>query len=217
MVLDFGCGCGRNARRLALAANPMPKRYVGLDLHAGMIEWCNQHLAPALPRFTFAHQNIYNPGFNPDPTLPRVLPFPVASESVTLLIATSVFTHLLQDDAEFYLDEVRRALHPDGVMIASFFFFEKRYFPMMQTFQNALYINPTDPCNAVMFDRDWLQDQLRARGLGIAAAQPPEVRGFQWSLEIRPGEADLRLAEDRAPFGSIPPPVSTTPPHLLGA
>jgi len=46
-VLDFGCGCGRVARKL-IQQTHQPQRYVGLDLHAGMIRWCQQNLAQEL-------------------------------------------------------------------------------------------------------------------------------------------------------------------------
>lgn len=216
MVLDFGCGCGRVARLLAQAERPMPKRYLGIDLHAGMIGWCSENLAPRLPGFEFEHHDVYNPGLNPDPTLPRMLPLPVADQSVSLLTAVSVFTHLTQETAEFYLDEVARVLRPDAVMVASFFLFEKRYFPMMQDFQNALYINTSDPTNAVIFDRQWLLGALADRGLGVTAANGPEVRGFQWVMEITPGSRSVAIEPDRAPFGRRPPPVPTSPAHEVG-
>jgi SAM-dependent methyltransferase len=216
MVFDFGCGCGRIARQLALASRPMPKRYVGVDLHAGMISWASENLTRTLPNFSFIHQNVYNAGFNPDPTLPRTAPFPIEAASVTLLIATSVFTHLVQSQAEVYLDEVSRVLRPDGVMIASFFLFEKRFYPMMQDFQAALYINDVDPTNAVVFDRDWLLNGLQARDLAIRVARPPTVRGFHWELEIERGIPSIELPRDLAPFGRQPPPVCALPPHTIG-
>ena len=49
---DFGCGCGRTARRLLRQDEP-PERYVGIDLHRGMIEWCQANLAPLAPGFHF--------------------------------------------------------------------------------------------------------------------------------------------------------------------
>ncbi len=217
LVLDFGCGCGRVARQLALAAAPMPKRYVGTDLHAGMIDWCNANLAPRLRNFSFVHQNVFNPGLNPDPELPRTAPLPVEDASVSLLVAVSVFTHLVQDQAEFYLDEVSRVLRPDGVMFATFFLFEKAYFPMMQDFQNALYINADDPSNAVLLDREWLIDALRSRGLGVRASLSPTVRGFHWDMQIARGESSVALEPDRAPFGRRPPPVPSSPAQAVGA
>jgi SAM-dependent methyltransferase len=215
-VLDFGCGCGRIARRLALAAAPMPRRYVGFDLHAGMIAWDNKNLAPRLHGFTFVHQDVFNPGFNPGASKPRSAPFPAEDGAVSLLLALSVFTHLTQDQAPNYLDEVRRVLRPDGVLLASFFLFEKAYFPMMQGFQNALYINDGDPTNAVIFDRDWLLGELDARELRVRAVRPPTTRGYHWELEIVPGRGSVELPPDRAPFGHMPPPVCSKPAFTIG-
>jgi SAM-dependent methyltransferase len=215
-VLDFGCGCGRVARRLAVADAPMPKRYVGIDLHAGMIDWANKNLAPRLPGFTFVHQDVFNPGFNPDPSLPRTARFPAKDNSVSLLLALSVFTHLVQSQAERYLDEVRRVLRPDGVMLATFFLFDKAHFPMMQDFQNALYINDSDPTNAVIFDRAWLLAALDMRDLRIRDVRPPSVRGYHWELEIAPGRGSVELPEDAAEFGREPPPVCSKPAYMIG-
>ena len=206
-VLDFGCGCGRIARQLAVAAAPMPGRYIGIDLHRGMVQWCTENLASRLPNFAFVHHDVYNAGLNPDPSLTLVASFPVEDDSITLLVAWSVFTHLVQSQAEYYLDEVARVLAPDGVIIATFFLFDKAYFPMMQEFQNALYINETDLTNAVILDRQWLLDSLEARGLRIRDAQPPFIRGFQWRLEIVPGHGSVSLPEDHAPFGRRPSPT----------
>jgi SAM-dependent methyltransferase len=44
-VLDFGCGCGRVARQL-IQQDPAPTRYLGIDLHRGMVAWCQRELAP---------------------------------------------------------------------------------------------------------------------------------------------------------------------------
>lgn len=215
-VLDFGCGCGRIARQLAVASTPMPDCYVGIDLHRGMIRWCNENLASRLPNYTFVHHDVFNAGLNPDPSLPGVARFPVADDSVTLLVAWSVFTHLVQSQAEYYLDEVARVLSPEGVVIATFFLFDKAYFPMMQDFQHALYINETDLTNAVVFDRQWLVDGLDSRGLRIRDAQPPVMRGFQWRLEIVPGHGSASLPKDDAPFGRTPPPAKQKDPSRLG-
>jgi SAM-dependent methyltransferase len=216
-VLDFGCGCGRVARRLALAAAPMPRRYVGIDLHAGMIAWATRNLAPRLPGFTFVHQDVFNPGFNPGASKPRSAPFPAEDGAVSLLLALSVFTHLAQDQAVTYLDEVRRVLRADGVLLASFFLFDKAYFPMMQEFQNALYINDTDPTNAVIFDRGWLLAELDARELRVRAARPPTTRGYHWELEIVPGRGSVELPTDEAPFGRQAPPVCSSPAYMIGS
>ncbi len=217
-VLDFGCGCGRLARQM-LQQHPRPGRYVGFDLHFGMIRWCNDNLAPRAPGFSFVHHDVHNASFNPDPTKPLLRPMPAETGAFSLLIALSVFTHTIQSHAEYYLREAARVLRPDGEMAASFFLFEKRYFPMMQDFQNALYINIDDPWNAVIFDRQWLEASLEALGLGVVRVDPPSVRGFQWVLHIRrlsAGEPVIPIPEDRAPFGRVPPPSSIRDPSTIG-
>ena len=215
-VLDFGCGCGRMARRLALAAAPMPERYLGVDLHRGMVRWDEANLTPWLPGFRFAHHDVYNYSFNPDGDRSGIAPFPLEDASVTLIVAWSVFTHLIQSQAEHYLDEIARVLTPGGLMISTWFLFEKRYFPMMQDFQFALYINPVDPTNAVIYDREWLLAALAQRGLRVRAATPPGLRGYQWRIEIEPGEGSVELAADAAPFGRLPPPLGRPDASRLG-
>ena len=207
--LDFGCGCGRSARRLALQY-PRPERYVGLDLHHGMVRWCQENLQPVLEGFAFLHHDVFNPGLNPDRSRPWALPLPVADDSVSLIEATSVFTHLVEGQTEFYLDEVARILTSDGVLQATFFLFDKSAFPFLQPTQNALYVNPEDPTNAVAFDRGWLIQSLEDRGLCLIDAGPPEIRGFHWHLRVArvgSGHQAVSLPDDTAPVGHRPPPA----------
>lgn len=110
--LDFGCGCGRSARHLALQ-HPRPQRYVGIDLHRGMVAWCQRELQSRIEGFRFEHHAVFSPCLNPDRTLPWIAPFPVEDGSISLIEATSVFTHLIEGQAEYYLDEVARVLTPD--------------------------------------------------------------------------------------------------------
>jgi SAM-dependent methyltransferase len=206
--LDFGCGCGRSARRLILQT-PRPERYVGVDLHKGMIHWCQENLAPAAPGFEFIHHEVYNAGLNPDRGLPWAAPLPVEDHSVTLMEASSVFTHLIESQAEFYLDEVARVLAPEGILTCTFFLFDKGPFPFMQDEQNALYINDRDPTNAVVYDRTWFDRALASRGLVVSHAEPPAVRGYHWRLHITPqrdGVEPVELPPDDAPIGRRPPP-----------
>jgi SAM-dependent methyltransferase len=207
-VLDFGCGCGRVARQL-IQQDPRPQRYLGVDLHAGMIDWCKRELAPHATGFGFEHQDIHSPGLNPDGAH-RVLPFPAGDGEFSLVNAISVFTHLAQDQAEHYLREAARVLRPDGYLHATWFLFDKTSFPMMQPFQNALFINEADPSNAVIFDRAWVLDAARSAGLMLTHAVAPEIRGFHWHLVMRPviaGDVEVELPADDAPVGSHPPPL----------
>jgi SAM-dependent methyltransferase len=206
-VLDFGCGCGRLGRKL-IQQRPQPARYLGLDLQAPLVNWCQIHLSPCAERFEFHHHDVHSAFLNPDASA-KTLPFPVKTETVSLFIAWSVFTHLLEEGASFYLEELARVLKPGGVAITTWFLFDKTDFPMMQTFQNALFINSSDPTNAVIFDRAWLLGELTRSGLVATRIVPPAIRGFQWMLYLEKQDGHKSAAgfpEDIAPRGIARPP-----------
>jgi SAM-dependent methyltransferase len=219
-VLDIGCGCGRLARRL-IQQNPTPLEYVGIDLHRGMIAWCQENLTPHAGQFRFEHHDVFNLGLNPGDDKPQVLPLPDApsGDGYSLVQAMSVYTHMLEPQAAHYLRETRRVLRPDGTALSTWFVFDKADFPMMQSFQNALFINEVDPTNAVIFDRDWVHSTAAEAGLTIYRIVPPQVRGFQWQLYMTPTRAGIAAAEwpeDSAPVGRLPPPVPDRPAHSIG-
>ena len=218
MYLDFGCGCGRSARRL-IQQDPRPKRYVGVDLHKGMVQWCQRNLAPRAPGFEFLHHDVHSPSLNPNPLRPWVQDLPVEDGTCTTMEATSVFTHLVEGQAEFYLDEVARVLSPTGRLVATWFLFDKSVFPYMQDNQNALYINDRDVTNAVAYDRAWLQRGLSERGLVITNVQLPTIRGFHWHLEIgrvRSGVEPVLIPLDTSPLGRRPPPLLRSNAEIFG-
>jgi SAM-dependent methyltransferase len=218
-VFDFGCGCGRVARQL-IQQVPRPQRYLGIDLHRGMIEWCCENLAPRAPGFEFRHHDVFNLGFNPgtgkrrwwvrsSAPPPRTRPFPAEDHAFTLVNAWSVFTHLLEDAAEHYLRECARILASDGIFHSTWFLFDKSGFPMMQEFQNALFINDVDLTNAVIFDKAWLRRTASEAGLVITRAIPPTVRGFGWIMLMvpqQPGLSHVDFPPDEAPVGIVRPP-----------
>jgi SAM-dependent methyltransferase len=203
---DFGCGCGRVARQLMLQ-RPSPELYVGVDLHPAMIQWCNQNLHPVAPNFHFHHHDVFNVAFNPGPHKPLTAPFPVDDSQFTLVNAISVFTHLTEAQAAYYLRECARVLRPDGVLHASWFLFDKADHPMMDDSSNALYVSYTDPSAAAMFDRKWVRDTARSFGLRIFQVIAPSIRGYQWLVLMTPRKdvSEIELPEDKAPRGIVPP------------
>lgn len=210
-VFDFGCGCGRVARKL-IQQDPPPARYVGIDQQWPLVNWCHKNLQPRAPQFSFVHHDIHHATLNPGGSVP-VAPFPALDHDVSLFIAWSVFTHLVQDEAEFYLRELARVLRPDGVALTTWFLFDKTGFPMMQEFQNALFINDVDPRNAVIFDKAWLFAQLALNGLVLTRAVPPSIRGFQWELQFEPqaeGRTNIALPDDTGRRGVNRPPHGDT-------
>lgn len=116
-VLDIGCGCGKLARFLYL--NPR-LRYLGIDVYAPSIRWCQRAFAGASDRFQFVHfdgrSEIYNPSGK---TRPEEYRLPVADGEVDMTVCASLFTHLYETDAKHYLSEIRRVTRPGGRALAS--------------------------------------------------------------------------------------------------
>jgi SAM-dependent methyltransferase len=126
-VFDFGCGCGREARRL-LQQNPRPRRYVGVDAHKTLIHWCQRNLSPISPDFQFLHHDVYSPLYSTENKLQLTEPFPVGDREFSLIVAISIFTHLCLQQTEYYLAEITRILKPRGVALTTWFFFDRASF-----------------------------------------------------------------------------------------
>jgi SAM-dependent methyltransferase len=204
-VLDFGCGCGRQARRLALQSQP-PLRYVGVEAHRGLQEWAQDNLANRLEGFRFFHHDVRTM-WNEGPETQDVSPFPMEDGAATLVIAHSVFTHLFQEQTSYYLQECARVLASGGVVMSTWFLFDKAAYPMMQADQNCLFINRDDASNAVIYDRTWLTTELARVDLKLTALFPPRVRGFQWLLRlanVADATESVELSSlETAPFGQV--------------
>ena len=217
-VFDFGCGCGRVARQMILQS-PRPERYLGVDLHRGMIEWARTNLTPVAPEFEFQHHNVYNRALNPGEGLPEVAPLPAEDSSFTLVNALSVFTHLTERQAVHYMREAARILEPGGLIHASFFLIDKTEFPMMMEDSNALYLSYEDPSAAVLDDREWVCQIASASGLTLAGVVPPQVRNHQWVLMFahsRPGLEPVPFPTDAAPVARVVTPPMPADAHLIG-
>ena len=123
-ILDVGCGAGAMvpefARRLGDGG-----RYVGFDVHAPSIRWCRERWAGD-PRLAFEIADVasaYGARSGPPAASYR---FPFEEGRADLVLAKSVFTHLLPADAAHYLSEIRRVLRPGRAAVVTAFLFEPR-------------------------------------------------------------------------------------------
>jgi SAM-dependent methyltransferase len=205
-VLDFGCGCGRIARQMMLQAEGVPEFYMGLDLYKPSILWCSNYLTSYSSQFQFQHLNALNIGLNPT-GVPQA-PFDIA-QTFTLVNSHSVFTHILERDLSFYFDECVSRLEDGGVLRATWFLFNKEIYPMMQDFQNCLYINADDLSNATIYDFELVKAMYRQAGLQIYKIYRPYIRGHQWLIYARKADGpSVDFPEDDGPLGLTRPPVS---------
>jgi SAM-dependent methyltransferase len=100
-VLDFGCGAGRVLRQFAAEATE--GQFWGSDIDAPSIDWAATHLSPP---FRFLRNEL-------------TPPVALDTESLDLIWAMSVFTHITEAWAE-WLVELHRLLAPGGFLVASF-------------------------------------------------------------------------------------------------
>ncbi|MEE9270751.1 MAG: class I SAM-dependent methyltransferase [Candidatus Krumholzibacteria bacterium] len=111
-ICEWGCGPGRLLRHLPQLFEGRDARFTGTDYNPVTIEWCRR----SIPGVNFLRNDL-----NP--------PLPVEDASFDVVYAISVFTHLSEDAHYRWVKEMRRALKPGGILIASFHDFDDRLLP----------------------------------------------------------------------------------------
>jgi len=126
-ILDIGCGRGF----LGIASSFFVKEkgsYTGIDINIKAIEFCKKHYEKE--NMNFVHLNHHNPYYNiANEALPK--PWPIDDNSKDLLTALSVWTHLSEQHAKFYMNEVKRVLKTNGKAIITFFCLDEYYRNML--------------------------------------------------------------------------------------
>lgn len=172
-VLEIGCGIGRMARVLAGVLAP-PGSYDGFDVVASGIAWCQERYRDTAAPFRFRHADLRNSAYNPGGALdPAGYRFPYDDGAFDLVIATSLFTHLLPGAAEHYLSEAARVLVPGGRLFCTWLLFSAQR-PPPPAFRSlddsdpaVLVADPAVPEDAVAYDEGWLTEWLPGRGLSL--------------------------------------------------
>jgi ubiquinone/menaquinone biosynthesis C-methylase UbiE len=120
-VLDVGCGLGRMAVPLTKYLSKEGS-YEGFDIVAEGINWCQKKITSSYPNFHFQLADVYNEWYHPKGKYKTSeYKFPFERGSFDFIFLTSVFTHLLPEDMENYLQEISRMLKPNGKCLITFF------------------------------------------------------------------------------------------------
>jgi SAM-dependent methyltransferase len=126
-VIDIGSGCGRLAVPFSLLIKD--GEYFGTDVFEDGINWCAQNVTPRNPKFKFFLQKVENNyyfGGDIKPSSSISLNF-AQSGSIDFIFAISVFTHLVEADAERYFHEIARSLKPDGLAYLTAFIIDRTF------------------------------------------------------------------------------------------
>ena len=120
-VLDIGCGIGRLAIPLTrfLSANGS---YDGFDIVKKGIEWCNNRISPKYPNFRFLLIDLKNDLYNDKAEYEaRSFIFPYEDDSFDCIVLASVFTHMMPNDVDNYLNQIARVMRSGGKCLVTFF------------------------------------------------------------------------------------------------
>jgi SAM-dependent methyltransferase len=123
IILDIGCGTGL----LGISAEPFVYgggAYTGIDVMADDINFCLSHFHA--DNYRFIHFDVSNATYAHNQET-QLKSWPVEDKSQDLVTALSVWTHLNETDAMFYMKEVARVLKDDGKAIITFFHLDQGY------------------------------------------------------------------------------------------
>lgn len=175
-VLDFGCGIGRMA--VPLTRFLEGGTYDGIDVAAADMSWCRRHISRKYPDFRFHTSEVHHREYNPGGTLRAVedrLPF--ADGAFDVVLASSLFTHLLTAETEHYLAEVARVLADGGTAFVSFFLLNEESraliaaeacgFRFETAVGDAFVHDARNPEGAVAYDESFILDVFRRLGLTV--------------------------------------------------
>jgi SAM-dependent methyltransferase len=183
-VFDFGCGCGRQARQLFQQRNP-PERYVGLDINKACVTWCRENLSR--PNAEFHLHDVWNPVYAPENTRRPYTQISQHGRDFTIINAHSVFTHLLEHQAAYYLNEFAKMLDDRGIVRTTWFFFNRALFPPLAPHQHCLYLQVEDPTQAVYYDWTFFQELVKASNFKIVKVVWSGLMGFQHEVYLARG------------------------------
>jgi SAM-dependent methyltransferase len=124
-ILDIGSGIGRKTLPLTKYLNKHGS-YFGIEIVKKGVDWCNKNITKRFPNFRFIHVDIYNGFYNPKGKVkPNKFHFPFPDNYFDVVIATSVFTHMLPKDVQNYHQEIGRILKKRGKSYLTYFLINK--------------------------------------------------------------------------------------------
>lgn len=199
-VLDVGSGAGRVALALLDRVGDSVT-YEGFDPVAAEVRWCSREITPRHPGFGFTHVDLANAEYNPRGKQTALgFRFPFEDDAFDLVIAASVFTHLLPGEIAHYLRESARVLRPGGRVLASFFLINDLSRRGIEEGISAERLSPRDDEPGLWapppgYDAEVTVGVTEERARAMYAAAGLAIRepiGFGSWCGLRPGQPDYQ-------------------------
>ncbi len=140
-ILDIGSGCGRWAHWLRdynFRGRRFTGTYVGIDIDAEAIAWCEKHYDPE--RFRFYHSTDASVSYNQHGERNAHYRVPEPDRTFGLVVSNSLFTHVLEAELANYIRESYRLLESGGAIMHSHFNLDypPATYGTRHTFQHAI-------------------------------------------------------------------------------
>ena len=174
-VLDIGCGIGRLAVPLTNFLDKEKASYEGFDIVKSGINWCKKNIQTKYPNFKFKHINLRNDLYNLSTNKTSTeFVYPYNNDEFDFAFLTSVFTHMMPDDVDWYLKQISRVLKPGGRCFATFFVINDESRDLMKKndvikfdnkFENYYLHNAKVKEANVAFDENYLDSLIEEAGL----------------------------------------------------
>lgn len=203
-VVDLGCGCGAMAPALGERIGEAGS-YLGLDVHRPSLRWCRRRWGGD-PRLAFARVAVRSP-YGGEGGAAGEVRLPAGDGAADFVLAKSLFTHLLDDEARAYLGEVRRMLAPAGRALVTLFLFDgDRFaatpppaFPHPEAGAPVRWRRAARPHAAVAYERRWWLARVAEAGLAVEV----EVPGFFPGAAAVPTGQDVLVLRPHRPQGTV--------------
>jgi len=174
-VWDLACGCG--LLELALADLGWEGRVVGTDIHRPCIRWAQRRLGAELKQHTFEHMDVFNAAYWPAGRLTTAQWLEQFSgRDFDVVIAKSLFTHVLPDELDVYLRGIAPRIKPGGRAMLTFFLLDDEQARASASGRARMQFQPyaqdarcavrtqVAPTAAVAYSRAYVLEQLRVAG-----------------------------------------------------
>ena len=175
---DLACGCGL----LELALNDLgwQGQLIGSDIHKPSIDWAQKHLGTRFGGHKFIHMDIYSAAYYPKGKLNAQEWFDsFVEKDFDVVVAKSLFTHLLPEEVDIYLRGIADRLRIGGKALLTFFILNEEqqrlaalgknrmlFHPYSEDKRCAVY-RPQAPTAAVAYEQNYLEKRFRDVGFKV--------------------------------------------------
>ena len=176
-VLDVGCGIGRIALPLTKFISE-DGCYFGFDIVKKGIDWCQNNISTKFPNFNFEHFDVYNKEYNKNGKQKASdFKFPYKNKYFDFVVATSLFTHLLPNDAQQYLEEISRVLKKNGRCFVTIYLLNEKSLKLMSKSLSSINFqyhmgkfrtfDKNNPESGLAYEEDFILDLFKESKLNI--------------------------------------------------